>query len=129
MGDTTLAAVLPNRLPWSRHLPGAVLALGFFMVAALVLRTYVADVLGAALPYGALAAPMHEAHRDICAHALDDAPSFPLHSRAHHRNDLVHESGVGHGAYGSLQQGAAVQIDVGLGHLRAEAGALPGRGD
>ncbi len=50
--------VLPNRLPWSRHLPGAVLALGFFMVAALVLRTYVADVLTAALPYGALAAPI-----------------------------------------------------------------------
>ncbi|SDE66329.1 membrane protein [Blastococcus fimeti] len=49
---------LPNRLPWSRHLPGAVLALGFFMVAALVLRTYVADVLTAALPYGALAAPI-----------------------------------------------------------------------
>ena len=50
--------VLPNRLPWSRHLPGAMLALAFFMVAALVLRTYVADVLTAALPYGALAAPI-----------------------------------------------------------------------
>ena len=50
--------VLPNRLPWSRHLPGAVLALAFFIVAALLLRTYVADVLTAALPYGALAAPI-----------------------------------------------------------------------
>lgn len=50
--------VLPNRLPWGRHLPGAVLALAFFMVAALLLRTYVADVLTAALPYGALAAPI-----------------------------------------------------------------------
>ncbi|MGY2130199.1 YihY/virulence factor BrkB family protein [Blastococcus sp. SYSU DS0617] len=50
--------VLPSRLPWSRHLPGAVLALVFFMVAALLLRTYVADVLTAALPYGALAAPI-----------------------------------------------------------------------
>ncbi len=49
---------LPNRLPWSRHLPGAVLALTFFVVAATVLRTYVADVLTAALPYGALAAPI-----------------------------------------------------------------------
>ncbi len=49
---------LPTRLPWSRHLPGAVLALSFFMVAARVLRTYVADVLTAALPYGALAAPI-----------------------------------------------------------------------
>jgi membrane protein len=50
--------VLPNRLPWHRHLPGAALALAFFMIAALVLRTYVADVLSAALPYGALAAPI-----------------------------------------------------------------------
>ena len=50
--------VLPNRLPWSRHLPGAMLALVFFIVAATLLRTYVADVLTAALPYGALAAPI-----------------------------------------------------------------------
>jgi membrane protein len=50
--------VLPNRLPWIRHLPGAVLALAFFMVAAVLLRTYVADILTAALPYGALAAPI-----------------------------------------------------------------------
>jgi membrane protein len=50
--------VLPNRLPWSRHLPGAVLALAFFMVSALLLRSYVTDVLTAALPYGALAAPI-----------------------------------------------------------------------
>lgn len=49
---------LPNRLPWSRHLPGAVLALVFFMVSATLLRTYVTDVLTAALPYGALAAPI-----------------------------------------------------------------------
>ncbi|MGY1804474.1 YihY/virulence factor BrkB family protein [Blastococcus sp. SYSU D00922] len=50
--------VLPNRLPWRRHLPGTVLALGFFLVAALVLRAYVADILITALPYGALAAPI-----------------------------------------------------------------------
>jgi membrane protein len=50
--------VLPHRLPWRRHLPGAVLALGFFLVAALVLRAYVADILTTALPYGALAAPI-----------------------------------------------------------------------
>jgi membrane protein len=50
--------VLPNRLPWRRHLPGAVLALGFFLVAALLLRAYVADILITALPYGALAAPI-----------------------------------------------------------------------
>ncbi|TKJ28885.1 YihY/virulence factor BrkB family protein [Blastococcus sp. CCUG 61487] len=50
--------VLPNRLPWHRHLPGAALALVFFMGSALVLRSYVTDVLTAALPYGALAAPI-----------------------------------------------------------------------
>jgi membrane protein len=50
--------VLPHRLPWRRHLPGTVLALGFFLVAALLLRSYVADILTTALPYGALAAPI-----------------------------------------------------------------------
>ena len=50
--------LLPNRLPWRRHLPGTVLALGFFLVAALLLRSYVTDVLITALPYGALAAPI-----------------------------------------------------------------------
>ncbi len=49
---------LPRRLPWVRHLLGAVFAAGFFISAALVLRTYVADVLTTALPYGALAAPI-----------------------------------------------------------------------
>ena len=33
-------------------------ALAFFLVAALVLRAYVADILTTALPYGALAAPI-----------------------------------------------------------------------
>ena len=49
---------LPHRLPWRRHLPGTVLAVAFFIVAALVLRAYVADILTTALPYGALAAPI-----------------------------------------------------------------------
>jgi membrane protein len=50
--------VLPHRLPWRRHLPGAALAVAFFLLAALVLRAYVADILTTALPYGALAAPI-----------------------------------------------------------------------
>ena len=50
--------VLPHRLPWRRHLPGTALAVAFFIVAALVLRAYVADILTTALPYGALAAPI-----------------------------------------------------------------------
>ncbi|MGY1637234.1 YihY/virulence factor BrkB family protein [Geodermatophilus sp. SYSU D00742] len=50
--------VLPRRLPWRRHLPGTVLAVGFFLVAALLLRAYVSDILTATLPYGALATPI-----------------------------------------------------------------------
>ncbi len=50
--------ILPRRIPWHRHLLGGVFAVGFFIVAALVLRSYVADVLTTALPYGALAAPI-----------------------------------------------------------------------
>jgi membrane protein len=50
--------VLADRLPWRRHLPGTVFALTFFLVAVLVLRTYVADILTTALPYGALATPI-----------------------------------------------------------------------
>jgi membrane protein len=50
--------VLPHRLPWRRHLPGAVFAGAFFLVAALLLRAYVADILTTALPYGALATPI-----------------------------------------------------------------------
>ncbi|MDK3256446.1 YihY/virulence factor BrkB family protein [Blastococcus capsensis] len=53
-----LHVVLPNRLPWRRQLPGALLSLGFFLVAALLLRAYVTDFLTSALPYGALAAPI-----------------------------------------------------------------------
>jgi membrane protein len=50
--------ILPRRVPWHRHLPGALLAVGFFVIAARVLRGYVADILTTALPYGALAAPI-----------------------------------------------------------------------
>ncbi len=50
--------VLPRRLPWRRHLPGTLLAVAFFMVAATLLRAYVSDILVAALPYGALATPI-----------------------------------------------------------------------
>ncbi|WP_235927911.1 YihY/virulence factor BrkB family protein [Goekera deserti] len=49
---------LPRRIPWHRHLPGAVFAVAFFLVAATLLRSYVADILTTALPYGALATPI-----------------------------------------------------------------------
>jgi membrane protein len=50
--------MLPRRLPWRRHLPGAMLAVVFFALAATILRIYVSDILTTALPYGALAAPI-----------------------------------------------------------------------
>ena len=50
--------MLPRRLPWRRHLPGAILAVAFFTLAATILRAYVANILTTALPYGALAAPI-----------------------------------------------------------------------
>jgi membrane protein len=50
--------ILPRRLPWRRHLLGTLLAMAFFFVAATVLRVYIADILVAALPYGALATPI-----------------------------------------------------------------------
>jgi membrane protein len=50
--------VLADRLPWRRHLPGSVLAVTFFLLAALLLRAYVRDFLTTSLPYGALAAPI-----------------------------------------------------------------------
>lgn len=50
--------MLPRRLPWRRHLPGAMLAVAFFVLAAWVLRYYVADFLTTSLPYGALATPI-----------------------------------------------------------------------
>jgi membrane protein len=50
--------VLADRLPWRRHLPGAMLAVAFFLVAATILRTYVNDFLVTSLPYGALATPI-----------------------------------------------------------------------
>jgi len=50
--------MLPRRLPWRRHLPGAMFAVVFFVVSGLVLRYYVSAFLTTALPYGALATPI-----------------------------------------------------------------------
>ena len=50
--------VLADRLPWRRHLPGAVLAVVFFLLATVVLRVYVSGFLTTSLPYGALATPI-----------------------------------------------------------------------
>ena len=50
--------VLADRLPWRRHVPGAVLAALFFLLATVLLRVYVSGFLTTALPYGALATPI-----------------------------------------------------------------------
>jgi membrane protein len=50
--------MLPRRMPWRRHLPGAMFAVAFFVLAAWVLRYYVANFLTTSLPYGALATPI-----------------------------------------------------------------------
>lgn len=49
---------LPNRLPWRRGLPGAVLGVVVFLVATLGLRVYIGWVTSTGYTYGALAAPI-----------------------------------------------------------------------
>ncbi len=56
---TTLYKVaLPNKLPWRRALPGALLAMMVFVVAVTGLRIYIAWVTGTGYTYGALASPI-----------------------------------------------------------------------
>lgn len=50
--------VLPRRLPWRRHLPGALFAMVVFVLGAWVLRTYVSYFFATTVPYAALAAPI-----------------------------------------------------------------------
>jgi len=48
----------PIRLRWRRALPGAVIAVLLFVAGSYFLRLYISIVVGSALPYGALAAPI-----------------------------------------------------------------------
>ena len=48
----------PIRLRWRRALPGAAMAVLFFIAGSYLLRLYFSIVVGNALPYGALAAPI-----------------------------------------------------------------------
>lgn len=50
--------VLPRRLPWRRHLPGAVFAMVVFVLGAWGLRIYVSYFFATTVPYAALAAPI-----------------------------------------------------------------------
>lgn len=50
--------VLPRRLPWRRHLPGAIFAMTVFVLGAWGLRIYVSYFFATTVPYAALAAPI-----------------------------------------------------------------------
>lgn len=49
---------LPDKLPWHRGLPGALLGMAVFLVASAALRHYIAWVTSTGYTYGALAAPI-----------------------------------------------------------------------
>ncbi|MGH3940054.1 MAG: YihY/virulence factor BrkB family protein, partial [Pseudonocardiaceae bacterium] len=55
---TFYKVVLPNKLPWRRGLPGALLAMAVFLASSAGLRFYIAWAAGTGLTYGALAAPI-----------------------------------------------------------------------
>ncbi|MGH3823634.1 MAG: YihY/virulence factor BrkB family protein, partial [Pseudonocardiaceae bacterium] len=55
---TLYKVVLPNKLPWHRGLPGALLAMVVFLVTSTLLRLYISSVSGTGYTYGALAAPI-----------------------------------------------------------------------
>jgi membrane protein len=55
---TLYKAVLPNKLPWHRGLPGALLAMVVFLVSSEGLRFYITWVTGTGYTYGALATPI-----------------------------------------------------------------------
>jgi membrane protein len=59
LGLTTLYHLAPpRRLPWRRGVPGAVLAIGVFLLGSAALRAYISFVLGHYRSYGTLAAPI-----------------------------------------------------------------------
>ncbi|MFB9903279.1 YihY/virulence factor BrkB family protein [Allokutzneria oryzae] len=55
---TLYKLALPRKLPWHRGLPGAVLAMVFFLISATVLRLYISSISSTGFTYGALATPI-----------------------------------------------------------------------
>jgi membrane protein len=55
---TLYHVVVPNKPPWHRGLPGALLAMVVFLVSSAGLRLYIASVTATGYTYGALAAPI-----------------------------------------------------------------------
>jgi membrane protein len=55
---TLYKLALPKKLPWHRGLPGAVLAMGIFLLSSVGLRIYLSWITKTGYTYGALAAPI-----------------------------------------------------------------------
>ncbi len=55
---TLYKLALPRKLPWHRGLPGAVLAMAFFMLSSIGLRLYISWITTTGYTYGALATPI-----------------------------------------------------------------------
>jgi membrane protein len=56
--STLYMLALPRKLPWHRHVPGAVLAVVVFMLASSLLRLYISWITTTGYTYGALATPI-----------------------------------------------------------------------
>jgi membrane protein len=55
---TLYKLALPRKLPWYRGVPGAVLAMVFFLLGSVGLRIYLSQITRTGYTYGALAAPI-----------------------------------------------------------------------
>nr|WP_083466253.1 YihY/virulence factor BrkB family protein [Kibdelosporangium sp. MJ126-NF4]CEL14714.1 Ribonuclease BN [Kibdelosporangium sp. MJ126-NF4]CTQ96656.1 Ribonuclease BN (EC 3.1.-.-) [Kibdelosporangium sp. MJ126-NF4] len=55
---TLYKLALPRKLPWHRGVPGAVLAVGVFLLASSLLRLYISWITTTGYTYGALATPI-----------------------------------------------------------------------
>jgi membrane protein len=55
---TLYKLALPRKLPWHRGLPGAVLAMGVFLLSSIGLRLYISWITTTGYTYGALATPI-----------------------------------------------------------------------
>jgi membrane protein len=55
---TLYKLALPRKLPWHRGLPGAILAMAFFLLASTGLRLYISWITTTGYTYGALATPI-----------------------------------------------------------------------
>ncbi|MGQ0838744.1 YihY/virulence factor BrkB family protein [Actinokineospora sp.] len=55
---TLYKLALPRKLPWHRGLPGAILAMAFFLLSSIALRLYIGWITTTGYTYGALATPI-----------------------------------------------------------------------